>query len=73
MTARKPPVVPFSGGPTLHDLRVGDKVRVTLSGRTGTVLSRCKQKRDGWVVSWDEPVFGRTQGRVAWANLEPVE
>jgi len=70
---RKPPEQPFgSKGPTFHDLRPGDRVRVVGTERTGVVVSRCKPRRDGWIVRWDEPLFGVEQGRVAWANLEPV-
>lgn len=68
---RKPPTNPVPGV-TFYDLRPGDRVIVPLSGRTGVIARRCAHKRDGWVVTWDEPVFGVTEGRVAWANLEPL-
>lgn len=58
-------------GPTFHDFKPGDPVRVPISGRTGTIVKRCATRRDGWVVRWDEPLFGVTEGRVAWSNLEP--
>lgn len=60
-------------GPTFHDLHEGDRVRVPLSGRTGTIVKRCTPRRDGWIVRWDEPLFGVEQGRVAWSNLEPIQ
>jgi protein involved in polysaccharide export with SLBB domain len=72
MAARKPPVSPVPGV-TFYDLRPGDRVRVTISGVTGVIDRRCKNRRDGWIVRWDEPRFGVTEGRVAWPNLEPVE
>lgn len=69
---RKPPVTPLGPrGPVFHDFREGDHVVVPRSGRTGTIVKRCVQKRDGWVVAWDEPLFGVTKSRVAWANLAP--
>lgn len=55
---------------TLRDLRVGERVRVLGSGRTGTLVSRRSPKRDGWNVRWDEPLFGVEVGRVATSNLE---
>ena len=55
---------------TLADLKVGDRVRVIGSGRTGTLERRRKPERDGWDVRWDEPMFGVEVGRVATANLE---
>ena len=55
---------------SLKSLRVGDRVVVTRSGRTGSLLRRCKPERDGWVVLWDAPVYGVTEGRVATTNLE---
>jgi hypothetical protein len=67
---RKAPVTPVPGV-TFHDLRPGDRVRVTISGRTGVILRRCQQTRDGWIIEWDEPRFSVERGRVAWANLEP--
>ena len=71
MTApRKPPISPVPGV-TFHDLRPGDWVMVTISGRLGKIVRRCAQKRDGWIVAWDEPLYGIVSGRVAWANLEP--
>ncbi len=50
-------------------LKPGDRVRVTISGRTGVVVKR-NYKRTGWLIRWDEPVFGVTEGRVVGANLE---
>jgi hypothetical protein len=64
---------PFPGGPKLFHFKVGDRVRVTLSGRTGTVVEKCRFKNHGWMVKWDEPVFGVEKGRVTTANLEPED
>lgn len=69
---RKPPSQPLGPkGPTFHDFHIGDRVVVPMSGRTGVIVKRCASKRDGWIVAWDAPMFGVTQGRVAWANLAP--
>lgn len=57
----------------LADLKPGDRVRVVLSGRTGTLVSRRMPRRDGWNVRWDQPMFGVEVGRVATANLERAE
>lgn len=59
-------------GPTFHDFRDGDRVIVPRTGRTGSIVRRCTHKRDGWVVRWDNPVFGVEEGRVAWTNLAPA-
>lgn len=70
---RKLPVQPLGpNGPTFHDLRPGDRVTVPRSGRTGVIVKRCAPKSDGWIVAWDEPMFGCERSRVAWPNLEPV-
>lgn len=55
-----------------RDWRPGDHVKVTISGRTGTLVSRCKVARDGWIVKWDEPMFGVESGRVSIPNLERI-
>lgn len=76
MTARKAPRSPVPGV-TFYDLRPGDRVVVPISGRTGVIVRRTTHRRDGclvriaWIVKWDEPLFGVTEGRVAWANLAP--
>ena len=54
----------------LRSLKVGDRVRVPISGRTGVLVSRRKPAQDGWNVQWDEPLYGVEVGRVATANLE---
>lgn len=69
---RRAPITPVPGV-TLHDFRVGDRIIVPISGRTGTIDRRCKQPRDGWIVRWDEPVFGVTEGRVAIPNMAPLD
>ena len=66
---RKPPTSPVPGV-TFHDLRVGDRVRVPLSGRTGTIIGP-HVRHNGFLVAWDEPMFGVTSGRVRHSNLEP--
>lgn len=71
MTPRRPPRNPVPGI-VFHDLRVGDRVRVTISGRTGTIVRRL-DRHNGFRVRWDEPVFGVIEGRVAWSNLEPAD
>jgi hypothetical protein len=57
---------------SLKDLKVGDRIRVRISGRTGTI---CKPLRRhcGWMVEWDDPKFGVNQGRVSTANIEREE
>lgn len=55
---------------SLANLRAGERVIVPISGRTGTLVKRCAPAHDGWIVRWDEPVFGVEQGRVATVNLE---
>ena len=57
---------------SLRDLKPGDRVRVTISGRTGTVERKDKNPHHGWHVRWDEPVFGVEVGIVRTANLERV-
>lgn len=54
---------------SLRDLTIGDRVVVEISGRTGTLARRCTNRRDGWIVKWDDPVFAVTEGRVATSNL----
>ena len=58
-----------TGLPTFAKLKVGDRVRVTVSGVTG-VLVKKGYKNVGWLVRWDEPKFGATQGWVRAVNLE---
>lgn len=67
---RREPTNPVPGR-TFHDLRVGDRVRVTISGRTGEIVGPHRY-HVGWRVRWDEPVFGVTEGNVSWPNLEPA-
>jgi hypothetical protein len=54
---------------TNKDFKVGDRVRVELSGRTGELVKR-GQPHNGWKVKWDEPKFGVTEGWVRTVNLE---
>jgi hypothetical protein len=53
----------------MRGLKVGDRVRVRLSGRTGTVIRR-NVRHNGWRILWDEPVFGVTAGDVLPHNLD---
>jgi hypothetical protein len=55
---------------TDKNYKVGDRVRVTQTGRTGTIVSRRKPARDGWNVRWDNPMYGVEVGRVATLSLE---
>jgi hypothetical protein len=66
-TKRHEPLRPVPGI-VLHDFRIGDRVRVLISGRTGTLVRRL---RHSWVVRWDEPVFGVAEGRISTVNIEP--
>jgi hypothetical protein len=52
--------------------KVGDRVIVPLSGRTG-VLGKRLGKHNGWVVKWDNPMFGVEQGSCLPGNLELYE
>jgi len=71
--ARRAPRQPLGpAGPTFHDLRVGDRVRVTMSGRTGTIV-KDNRKHAGVLVRWDEPMYGATESRVRLPNLEPLD
>jgi len=58
---------------THKHFKIGDRVRVEISGRTGTIVSRRRPERDGWNVRWDDPKFGVEVGRVATVNLEYEE
>jgi hypothetical protein len=69
---RKSPVQPFRGGPVFHDFRIGDRVKVTMSGRTGEIISG-PRRHSGWEVRWDEPVYGCIESWVAWPLMEPRE
>lgn len=50
-------------------LKVGDRVRVTVSGWTGTIVG-AKVRHTGWKVRWDAPQFGATESRVLPSQLE---
>lgn len=52
-------------------LKVGDKIRIPLSGRTGTIVDKGK-KHTGWRIRWDEPVFGVTESRINPSSMEPL-
>jgi antirestriction protein ArdC len=54
---------------SLRDLAIGERVRVTISGRTGTVASE-HRRHSGFKVRWDEPMFGVEEAYVSAANLE---
>lgn len=51
---------------------VGDRVVVPGSGRTGRLVGEL-QRHNGFLVEWDEPVFGVEQGRVAVSLLERLD
>lgn len=53
----------------MADLKPGDRVRVTRSGRTGTLVKR-NVRHNGWRVRWDVPVFGATDSDVQPSMLE---
>lgn len=50
-------------------LRVGSRVRVIISGRTGTIVGP-KIRHNGWLVEWDEPMFGVERGRVLDSQID---
>jgi len=54
---------------SMRDLQIGERVRVRISGRTGTVVDGY-QRHNGYMIEWDEPMFGVTRGRVNTHNLE---
>jgi hypothetical protein len=56
---------------SMRDLRPGERVRVTISGKTGRIVRRVPAARS-WRVAWDAPVFGRTSSLVIAANLERI-
>jgi len=53
----------------MADLKVGERVIVVGTGRTGTV-SRLPIRHAGPMIKWDEPMFGCTEGRVMVSLLE---
>lgn len=62
----------FSTGlPDFSDkkFKVGDRVMVEISNRTGTVVAGPK-KHAGWKVRWDEPVFGVTESWVRTVHMK---
>ena len=59
-------------GRTFHDIRIGDRVVVEQSGRTGVVVSK-QRYHVGRKVRWDEPVFGVVECWVSEEELRPVE
>lgn len=52
-------------------IRVGSRVRVVISGRTGEVVAK-GHPHSGWKIRWDNPQFGVTEGWVRTANIEEV-
>lgn len=52
--------------------KVGNRVRVTISGRTGTIVE-LHRRHNGFMVKWDEPIFGVEQGRVTADKLELIQ
>lgn len=54
---------------SVADLAVGERVIVTGSGRTGTVVAPAI-RHNGPKIKWDEPVFGCTEGRVMLSLLD---
>ena len=54
---------------SMRDLKPGERVWVPGSGRTGTTVKKLG-RHNGWLVRWDEPKFGVTEGRVQVALLE---
>jgi hypothetical protein len=72
MTTRRDIPGPVPSHPGFDRLAVGDRVVVPASGRTGVILRRCPVPRDGWIVAWDEPRFGCTEGRMATPNMERI-
>ncbi len=65
------PAITMPGGTVIHDFRVGDRVRVRISGRTGEIIKK-NIRHNGWKVRWDEPVFGCTESDVLPPSLEPL-
>jgi hypothetical protein len=57
--------------------KVGDRVRVHQSGRTGTVVRAAatfREQMHRYVrVAWDEPVFGVEASNVSPTILEPYD
>lgn len=60
-----------TGRPTFYELRLGDRVRVRISGVTGTLVKKGTRNM-GWKVRWDEPRFGVTEGYMRPVDLEPI-
>lgn len=54
---------------SMADLKVGERVVVTGTGRTGTVVGGAR-RHAGVLVHWDEPMFGVEEGRVTLALLD---
>jgi len=55
-----------------RELKIGVRVVVPLSGRTGVIVGLNK-RHCGWLIEWDEPKFGVTRGRVPASSLDLVE
>ena len=54
----------------LGKLKPGAAVIVPQSGRTG-VLRDKGARNQGWLIEWDEPMFGVTESRIVPSILEP--
>ena len=51
------------------NFKVGDRIRVIGTGRTGTIEARM-HKHTGWRVRWDDPMFGVETGNVRSVHME---
>lgn len=49
--------------------KVGDRILIEASGRTGEIVKR-GHPHQGWKVRWDEPMFGVTEGWVRTVHME---
>jgi len=54
---------------THKQFKVGDRIRVEMSGRTGVIIKR-GHAHNGWKVKWDHPVFGVIEGWVRTIHME---
>lgn len=61
-----------TGLPTnLTTYKPGERVQVTISGRTGFVVKRL-HPHQGYRIQWDDPVLGVVTGTVRALNLKPI-